>query len=285
MKVLKFGGTSVGSPERMKGVHQIITRDNDQKIVVLSAVSGTTNILVDLSDKQKQNDKDGIKQVLETLYEKYKQFIGELYKSDKYLSKGKEVVDYYFGELRSILGKPYTSELSKLLVVQGELISTNLFINYLWENKLDANIIPAADFMTLNEDGEPDLNEIGEKLNKILETEADNNILITQGFICRNAAGEIDNLKRGGSDYSATLIGAAINATESQIWTDIDGMHNNDPRIVETTFPIAELSFDEAGELAYFGAKILHPNCIIPAQQRNVPVRIKNTMDPEAKVT
>ena len=285
MKVLKFGGTSVGSPERMKGVHQIITRDNDKKIVVLSAVSGTTNILVDLSDKQKQNDKDGIKQVLETLYEKYKQFIGELYKSDKYLSKGKEVVDYYFGELRSILGKPYTSELSKLLVVQGELISTNLFINYLWENKLDANIIPAADFMTLNEDGEPDLNEIGEKLNKILETEADNNILITQGFICRNAAGEIDNLKRGGSDYSATLIGAAINATESQIWTDIDGMHNNDPRIVETTFPIAELSFDEAGELAYFGAKILHPNCIIPAQQRNVPVRIKNTMDPEAKVT
>lgn len=285
MKVLKFGGTSVGSPERMKGVHQIITRDNDQKIVVLSAVSGTTNILVDLSVKQKQKDEDGIKMVLETLFDKYLDFIKDLYTTDEYLGKGKSVVEKYFGAIRALLAKPYSNQLAKELVVQGELISTNLFINYLLECKLNANIIPAADFIMLNEDGEPDLDLIGEKLGAILTEESDKEILITQGFICRNASGDIDNLKRGGSDYSATLIGASINAEEVQIWTDIDGMHNNDPRIVESTFPIAELSFDEAGELAYFGAKILHPNCIRPAQQRNIPVRIKNTLDPDAKGT
>lgn len=285
MKVLKFGGTSVGSPARMKGVHQIITRDNDQKIVVLSAVAGTTNSLIELSDKHKQSDSEGIKQILETLYEKYQQFVAGLYTKEAYLEKGKAVIDHYFSELKSILEKPFSDKLRKLLVVQGELISTNLFINYLFESEVNANIIPAAEFVVLNDSDEPDLNVIGDKLKDILARESDTEILITQGFICKNASGEIDNLKRGGSDYSATLIGAAINATETQIWTDIDGMHNNDPRIVETTFPIAELSFDEAGELAYFGAKILHPNCIIPAQQRNVPVRIKNTLDPDAKGT
>lgn len=285
MKVLKFGGTSVGSPTRMKGVREIISRDDDRKIVVLSAVSGTTNSLVELSEKQKQGDKEGVSTLLDELYRKYTDFVNELYSTEDYRQKGMEVIDHYFDVLRQKSRAPYSGEIVKSTVVQGELISTNLFINYLKEEDINAELIPAADFVILNENNEPDLKLIAEKLNGILAGLPDTQILITQGFICRNARGEIDNLKRGGSDYSATLIAAAIQAEEAQIWTDIDGMHNNDPRIVESTFPIAELSFDEAGELAYFGAKILHPNCIIPAQQKNVPVRIKNTMDPDAKGT
>ncbi len=285
MKVLKFGGTSVGSPTRMKEVHQIITRDNDQKIIVLSAVSGTTNILVNLTKEFADQNKDKIKDILDQLYKKYEIFIQELYSTEHYHTKGKEVIDHYFKELRKLVSVPYKSGAEKAIVVQGELISTNLFINFLWEKEESANIISAFDFVFLNDQQEPDLRKIEEKLREILKEQKDHKFLVTQGFICQNNAGEIDNLKRGGSDYSATLIGAAIGADESQIWTDIDGMHNNDPRIVENTFPIAQLSFEEAGELAYFGAKILHPNCIIPAQQRNVPVRIKNTLDPDAKGT
>ncbi|MEL7146745.1 MAG: aspartate kinase [Bacteroidota bacterium] len=285
MKVLKFGGTSVGSPERMKGVHQIITRDDDRKIVVLSAVSGTTNTLVALAEKHAKKDVDGLKQALKDFYAKYVKFVEDLYTSTEYVNKGKAVVDQYFGALNEIFEGPYSEASSKLTVVQGELISTNLFINYLHERGENASLINAADFVAINEAHEPELDKINELITPILEKEAGRQILITQGFICTNSLGAIDNLRRGGSDYSATLIGAAIGAKETQIWTDIDGMHNNDPRIVESTFPIAELSFDEAGELAYFGAKILHPNCIIPAQQKNIPVRIKNTMDPDAKGT
>ena len=285
MKVLKFGGTSVGSPERMKGVHQILTRDDDRKIVVLSAVSGTTNTLVAFAEKHAKQDLDGLKQAMKDFYAKYLKFVEELYSSPEFVLKGKAVVDHYFGVLEGIFEGPHSEASSKLTVVQGELISTNLFINYLLEHGENASLINAADFVRINESNEPDLDKIGELLEPVLEKESGRQILITQGFICTNSHGEIDNLRRGGSDYSATLIASAIGAKEAQIWTDIDGMHNNDPRIVESTFPIAELSFDEAGELAYFGAKILHPNCIIPAQQRNVPVRIKNTMDPDATGT
>ncbi|MGB3466602.1 MAG: aspartate kinase, partial [Cyclobacteriaceae bacterium] len=266
MKVLKFGGTSVGTPSRMKEVRQIISRDDDRKIVVLSAVSGTTNALVALSNKHERQDRQGTEVLLKELYEKYVTFVKELYETDKYREAGQKVVDKYFSVLKEYLSEPFSKSLAKAIVVQGEMISTNLFINYLAEHGDDAALIDAADYMTINESHEPDLHLIEEKLKNILSNHANRRTLITQGFICRNASGEIDNLKRGGSDYSATLIAAAIGADEAQIWTDIDGMHNNDPRIVESTFPIAELSFDEAGELAYFGAKILHPNCIIPAQ-------------------
>jgi len=285
MKVLKFGGTSVGSPVRMKEVYQIIGRDTEKKIVVLSAVSGTTNILVKITEECDLGHKEEIDAILRELYVKYEVFVEELYENKAFKEQGKKVIDLYFGELNRLVNATYSEKVAKEIVVQGELISTNLFINYLKEQKEPAEIIPAFDFMQLNENQEPDLIEIDRKLSKILAQNDDKQYLVTQGFICQNLNGEVDNLKRGGSDYSATLIGAAIKADEAQIWTDIDGMHNNDPRIVENTFPIAQLSFEEAGELAYFGAKILHPNCIIPAQQRNVPVRIKNTLDPDARGT
>ncbi len=285
MKVLKFGGTSVGSPERMRGVREIITRDNDKKIVVLSAVSGTTNTLVEVASQYAGGNAEKSQEIIKELYQKYEKFVDDLYQGDDYKQKGMEVVDLYFDQINKLIKQPFFEQTEKILVVQGELISTNLFILHLKEEGVNANLIPATDFMVLSESNEPDLLEIESRLKQQLEENETYDILITQGFICKNFNGGIDNLKRGGSDYSATLIGAAIRAEETQIWTDIDGMHNNDPRIVENTFPIAQLSFDEAGELAYFGAKILHPNCIIPAQQRNMPVRIKNTMDPDAKGT
>ncbi len=282
MKVLKFGGTSVGSPERMKSVKDIITRDDDKKWVVLSAVSGTTNTLVEIAAHYAKGDHDTSQKITEELYAKYEKFVDELFEADSYKKNGMEVVDHYFEQITALIKQPFFEQTEKILVVQGELISTNLFILHLKEQGVNANIVPAIDFMILNENGEPDLFEIESRLKEVMVENDTYDIIITQGFICKNSSGGIDNLKRGGSDYSATLIGAALGAEETQIWTDIDGMHNNDPRIVEQTFPIAQLSFDEAGELAYFGAKILHPNCIIPAQQRNTPVRIKNTMDPEA---
>lgn len=285
MKVLKFGGTSVGSPERMQGVREIITRDSNKKIVVLSAVSGTTNTLVEVASEYAKGNSDKSIQIINDLYAKYEKFVDDLFKGEDFKKKGMEVVDQYFEQINKLIKQPFYEQTEKVLVVQGELISTNLFTLHLQEEGINANIIPAAEFMVLNEQSEPDLLEIESRLEGFLEENKNYDILITQGFICKNFNGGIDNLKRGGSDYSATLIGAAIGAEEAQIWTDIDGMHNNDPRIVENTFPIAQLSFDEAGELAYFGAKILHPNCIVPAQQRNVPVRIKNTMDPDAKGT
>lgn len=284
MRVLKFGGTSVGSPERMQSVADIIN-DGHRKIVVLSAVTGTTNVLVEIGDKLAEGNKAGAIAVIDKLHEHYKQFIATLYKTEAALAKGKEVIENHFAIIRSVVDVPTTVVEQRILLAQGELISTQLFHHFLTEIGRKSVLLPALEFVKIDDDNEPVLSFIEEKLSALLVQHSDCDLFITQGYICRNPKGEIDNLKRGGSDYTGTLLGAAIKAEEIQIWTDIDGMHNNDPRIVKRTFPVREVSFDEAAELAYFGAKILHPTCIRPAQDKNVPVKLLNTMEPTAEGT
>jgi aspartate kinase len=285
MKVLKFGGTSVGKPERMHSIAKLIS-DNDSKIVVLSAVSGTTNALVDISNKFTEGNKEAGLQAIEALFKpQYDDFVENLYTTETGKAKGKEIISYHYNNLKSYAEKPFGEKETKEVLAEGELISTKLFQEYLSEQGYNSKLLFALEFMKTDADHEPVISFIEEKVTEQLKSNAGVQIFITQGYICRNSDGEIDNLKRGGSDYSATLIGAAIRAEEIQIWTDIDGMHNNDPRVVKRTFPIPEVSFDEAAELAYFGAKILHPTCIRPAHERKVPVRLLNTMQPEQRGT
>lgn len=285
MKVLKFGGTSVGKPERMQSVSQLITSDNDQKIVVLSALSGTTNSLVEISQSLSEGKKEQAKQQIDKLESHYRAFCNDLVKQEAGRANAKAIVDEHFEFLNIILKISFNEALNKDILAQGELLSTRLFCVYLEEAGIPAVLLPALDFMSIDEFEEPEIPKIKIKLGNLISQHKGQHIFITQGYICRNAKGEVDNLKRGGSDYSASLIGAAIQADEVQIWTDIDGMHNNDPRVVKKTFPIEQLSFDEAAELAYFGAKILHPASIWPAQHFNIPVKLLNTMQPEAKGT
>ncbi len=284
MKVLKFGGTSVGSAQRMKDVAKLIT-DGEQKIVVLSAMSGTTNTLVEISDYLYKKNPEGANEVINKLEAKYKQHIDELFSTEEYKQKTLEFVKSVFDYIRSFTKDVFTLFEEKVILAQGEIISTNMVTNYLCEQGVKAVLIPALEFMRTDKNSEPDLNYIREKLSAQLEAHPGQEIYITQGFICRNAYGEIDNLQRGGSDYTASLIGAAINASEIQIWTDIDGMHDNDPRVVDKTSPVRQLHFEEAAELAYFGAKILHPTCVQPAKYANIPVRLLNTMEPSAPGT
>ena len=284
MKVLKFGGTSVGSAQRMKEVAKLIT-DGEQKIVVLSAMSGTTNTLVEISDYLYKKNPEGANEIINKLEAKYKQHVDELYATQEYKQKGLEVIKSHFDYIRSYTKDLFTLFEEKVVLAQGELISTAMVNFYLQECGVKSVLLPALEFMRTDKNAEPDPVYIKEKLQAQLELYPDMDIYITQGFICRNAYGEIDNLQRGGSDYTASLIGAAVNASEIQIWTDIDGMHNNDPRIVDKTAPVRQLHFEEAAELAYFGAKILHPTCIQPAKYANIPVRLLNTMDPHAPGT
>lgn len=284
MRVLKFGGTSVGSAERMHALVQLIN-DKVPKIVVLSAMSGTTNNLVEIGAALYAKENDKAKQLIDALNKKYNDVIKQLYKTEKALNKGKELIDSHFTYLHSFTMDMFTVNEERAILAQGELLSTAMFHYYLEEIGVDSVLLPALNFMRIDENEEPDMKYIETHIQKELTKYPNAKLLITQGYICRNAFGEIDNLKRGGSDYTATIVGAAIKSDEIQIWTDIDGMHNNDPRVVDKTHPIAELSFDEAAELAYFGAKILHPTCILPAKDRNVPVRLLNTMQPEAKGT
>ena len=284
MKVLKFGGTSVGSAQRMKDVAKLIT-DGEQKIVVLSAMSGTTNTLVEISDYLYKENPEGANEVVNKLEAKYKQHIDELFSTEEYKQKTLEFVKSVFDYIRSFTKDIFTLFEEKVILAQGEIISTNMVTNYLCEQGVKAVLIPALEFMRTDKNSEPDLNYIREKLALQLEANPGQEIYITQGFICRNAYGEIDNLQRGGSDYTASLIGAAVNASEIQIWTDIDGMHDNDPRVVDKTSPVRQLHFEEAAELAYFGAKILHPTCVQPAKYANIPVRLLNTMEPSAPGT
>lgn len=284
MKVLKFGGTSVGSAQRMKDVAKLIT-DGEQKIVVLSAMSGTTNTLVEISDYLYKKNPEGANEVINKLEAKYKQHIDELFSTEEYKQKTLEFVKSVFDYIRSFTKDIFTLFEEKVILAQGEIISTNMVTNYLCEQSVKAVLIPALEFMRTDKNSEPDLNYIREKLALQLEANPGQEIYITQGFICRNAYGEIDNLQRGGSDYTASLIGAAVNASEIQIWTDIDGMHDNDPRVVDKTSPVRQLHFEEAAELAYFGAKILHPTCVQPAKYANIPVRLLNTMEPSAPGT
>ena len=284
MKVLKFGGTSVGSPERMKGVAKLIN-DGDKKIVVLSAMSGTTNSLVEISDYLHKNNPEGANEVINNLERKYKQHVNELYSTDEYKQKTWSLIKDIFNGIRSFTKDVFTLFEEKVILAQGELMSTNMVTNYLLEQGVNVVLLPALEYMRTDKNGEPDTTYIKSKLAAQLEMHPNADLYITQGFICRNAYGEVDNLQRGGSDYSASLIGAAVNASEIQIWTDIDGIHNNDPRIVDKTSPVRQLHFEEAAELAYFGAKILHPTCIQPAKFANIPVRLLNTMEPTAPGT
>jgi aspartate kinase len=284
MKVLKFGGTSVGSAERMHALVDLI-KSNDPKIVVLSAMSGTTNSLVDISAAMQAEDHAKANELTDALHKKYNGVIKELYKTEKALTKAKELIESHFSYIHAFNNNPFGIKEERAILAQGELLSTAMFHYYLEEINIPSVLLPALNFMRIDENEEPDMKYIDSAIVTELDKYKGSNLFITQGYICRNAVGEIDNLKRGGSDYTATILGAAIRAEEIQIWTDIDGMHNNDPRIVDNTHPIAELSFDEAAELAYFGAKILHPTCILPAQVRTIPVRLLNTMQPEAKGT
>lgn len=285
MLVVKFGGTSVGKPERMKKIATLVREMPGKKIVVLSALSGTTNTLVRIGDHLLAQQHTAAEQEISTLEKHYEQFIKELYGSESYLAIGQEIVSRYFSLFRLLSAGKFDDRSYRELLAQGELISTELFYHHLQEIKVSSRLLPALHFMSIDENQEPELEKISERLKPILGTMSHVDILVTQGYICRNHKNEIDNLKRGGSDYTASLMGAAIRAEEIQIWTDIDGMHNNDPRIVKKTVPIAELTFDEASELAYFGAKILHPSTIVPAQKYGVPVRLKNTMDEKAPGT
>ncbi len=285
MKVLKFGGTSVGSPERMHAVAELIIREPEAKIVVLSAVSGTTNTLVNISMALADQQKDKALGIIEQLHQDYLHYVDHLLNNEEAKATGKEVVDAHFAALRSMTREDFNADIEKEILAQGELLSTKLFCAYLKEQHIQAVLLPALDFMRIDEHNEPDLDHTEEQLKALLTQHQEVSVFVTQGYICLNSQNRIDNLQRGGSDYTASLVGAAIRASEIQIWTDIDGMHNNDPRIVKRTFPVAKLSFDEAAELAYFGAKILHPSSIRPAQWANIPVRLLNTMKPEAPGT
>ena len=284
MKVMKFGGISVGTAQRIKDVAKLIT-ERGRNIVVLSAMSGTTNTLEDISDYLYKHNFAGANETLNNLRHKYYDTIAELYSTDEYRNKAKEVIDERMDHIRSFNKEIFTSFDHKEILAQGELMSTAMMNLYLTECGVKSVLLPALDFMRIDKNSEPDTHYIREHLLPMLEKHANAELFITQGFICRNNYGEIDNLQRGGSDYTASLIGAAIKAEVIEIWTDIDGMHNNDPRYVEKTSPVSELHFEEAAELAYFGAKILHPTCVLPAKVNNIPVRLLNTMDPSAQGT
>ena len=285
MKVMKFGGTSVGSPERMKGVASLVTESGEPTFIVLSAMSGTTNSLVEISDYLYKKNPEGANEVINNLEKKYMQHVEDLYSTEEMKKTTREFLQGEFNYLRSFTKDLFTSFEEKSIVAQGEIMSTNMVVNYLKEQGIKSVLLSALDFMRTDKNAEPDPQYIKEKLGAIMEQNEGYQIYITQGFICRNAYGEVDNLQRGGSDYTASLIGAALPADEIQIWTDIDGMHNNDPRVVEHTEAVRQLNFEEAAELAYFGAKILHPTCVQPAKYAGIPVRLKNTMDPKADGT
>lgn len=284
MKVLKFGGTSVGNAEKIQDLIKILNT-NEKQIVVLSAVAGTTNSLVEIAQFFLENKIEAALKKTKELKEQYISLIQKLFSTDEGLSNGSQLVNHHFTIIENLALYPFRDIEEKIVLAQGELLSTALFHYYLQEIGQDSVLLPALDFMKIDEDNEPIVSYIEQKLGELLSQNSENKIFITQGFICRNNDGEIDNLRRGGSDYTASLIGAAIQAEEVQIWTDIDGMHNNDPRIVSNTKPIAHLSFNEAAELAYFGAKILHPQCVFPAQKYNIPVRLLNTENPSGKGT
>lgn len=285
MKVMKFGGTSVGSPERMKSVASLVTRTGKPVFVVLSAMSGTTNSLVEISNYLYKKNPEGANEIINSLEKKYLGHVEQLYSTEKYKQKTKDFLHERFNYMRTFTKGIFTSFEEKIIVSQGEIMSTNMVNNFLQEQGVSSVLLDALSFMRTNKNSEPDFEYIKTHLKEQMSKNENHQVYITQGFICRNAYGEVDNLQRGGSDYTASLIGAALPAEEIQIWTDIDGMHNNDPRFVEHTTAVSQLNFEEAAELAYFGAKILHPTCVQPAKYAGIPVRLKNTMEPEAEGT
>lgn len=284
MKVMKFGGTSVGTPQRIRDVAALVSRENGN-LIVLSAMSGTTNALISIAETASAGHQSEATALIDSLASKYDGIIAELYSNPEWAAKASRVVRGFFDEIREAAHGARDADMGKVIVARGELISTNLLHLLLCERGIRSVLLPALDYMRIDAHGEPDSEYISRHLLPLIEANKDAQILITQGFICRNHTGKTDNLQRGGSDYTASIIGAVVEADEVQIWTDIDGMHNNDPRFVENTTPVRNLHFDEAAELAYFGAKILHPTCIRPAKLKNIPVRLLNTMQPEAEGT
>jgi len=283
-KIMKFGGTSVGTPERLKSLIPLIS-EKEKKIVILSAMSGTTNNLIEITDLLYEGNVEGASSKVESLRSKYHDVVKDLYETEQYIKTGHELIDSHFDYINNFTLRVFTKLQEKAIVAQGELISASLFYQLLQERSIKSCLISALNFMRIDKDGEPDYYYIGENIARELKKHNSNNIIITQGFICRNVYGEIDNLKRGGSDYTASIMGAVLKVKEIQIWTDISGFRNNDPRYVENTSIIRELSFDEAAELAYFGAKILHPSSVNPAREKNIPVRLKNTLEPKDEGT
>lgn len=284
MKVMKFGGTSVGSAQRMKNMVSLVKAEG-KAIVVLSAMSGTTNALISISQAIREGENANATKQIDDLDKKYKSTASELLSDPSLHMQAVAYINEVLAQLRSYIGKPFSEKEEKEIVAFGEKLSTNLVALYMKQEGLNSVLLDATEFMRITAEGEPDQQFIKETLNAVIARNPDYDIYLTQGFICRNPRGEIDNLQRGGSDYTASLVGAAAGAEEIQIWTDIDGMHNNDPRFVEGTSPVGELNFDEAAELAYFGAKILHPTCVLPAKYANIPVRLLNTLQPEAPGT
>ena len=282
---MKFGGTSVGSPNRMKNVASLITASGEPTFVVLSAMSGTTNSLVEVADYLYKKNPEGANEVINNLEKQYVKHVDELLSDPQRREKLRAFLVDEFNYLRSFTKDLFTSFEEKTIVAQGEVISTNMMVSYLQEIGVKAVLLDALDFMRTDKNNEPDMAFIRENLARLMEENQGYQIYITQGFICKNAYGETDNLLRGGSDYTASLVGAVLPADEIQIWTDIDGMHNNDPRVVDKTEAVRQLNFEEAAELAYFGAKILHPTCVQPAKYAGIPVRLKNTLDPDAEGT
>ena len=285
MRIMKFGGTSVGRPERMRQVMNLVVMDGEKKIIVLSALSGTTNALVSIGEALADGEKDLAKERIGVLYRHYQGFYLELLQSDEAREEAKNIIEEHFEFLHLILKISFNEAINRDILAQGELLSTKLFYTLLKESGINVVFLPALEFMSIDENHDPEFAKIRERLKNLLGKYPEDTLFVTQGYICKNHKNEVDNLKRGGSDYTASLVGAALGADVIEIWTDIDGMHNNDPRIVDKTKPIAQLSFDEAAELAYFGAKILHPASIWPAQTYNIPVKLLNTMEPDAPGT
>ncbi|TQV82759.1 aspartate kinase [Aliikangiella coralliicola] len=284
MKVLKFGGTSLGDAQRMRNVADIVCQQG-KVLVVLSAVAGTTDSLVRVVDAVKHGELAKARNIVEVLQNHYQRYIDNLYRLETSKSEARDFVEAQLADISDVAQQRYVPALEFHILAKGELISTELFSLLLREQEKSASLLSALDFLRLNQDSAPDEDYLSEQLSAQISNHSNTDIFVTQGFICRNAFGEICNLKRGGSDYSASLFAAAIDSEEVQIWTDIDGMHNNDPRYVDGTKPIRELSFDEAAELAYFGAKILHPSSIKPTRKKNIPVKLLNTLEPSASGT
>lgn len=286
MKVLKFGGTSVGSASRISHVADIITAHSERNVVVLSAMSGTTNSLVEISEYLYKGNVPGAQETINTLESKYTATLNELFDHSEWRTAAGAAVGRAFALLRSYCNQGHLDEAGeKEILAQGELMSTAMMLSLLNSRGIKGAMLPALDYMVTLDSGEPDMDTISVRLRRLVELETEATLFITQGYICRNSHGGVDNLRRGGSDYTASIIGAALNAEEVQIWTDIDGMHNNDPRYVEGTRPVRLIHFEEAAELAYFGAKILHPSCVLPAKLHNIPVRLLNTLEPNAPGT
>lgn len=284
MKVLKFGGTSVGSAERIKHVADLIS-GCDGDVVVLSAMSGTTNTLVEISGYLYKRNVPGAQETLNMLRQKYASVVAELYSTEESATQATAYLNGEFDYISGFMDGEFSTADEKEILARGELMSTNLMRIYLEERGVDCVLLPALEYMRITAEGEPDMKYVHTRLRRLADNAAGTKILLTQGYICRNAFGEVDNLRRGGSDYSASIIGAVLDAEEIQIWTDIDGMHTGDPRFVENTRPVERLHYEEAAELAYFGAKILHPACVLPAKLHNIPVRLLNTMEPAARGT